>query len=340
MKSKYFPTIDFLRFFAALWVMGDHFFSNTGKAISFWKYGNLGVPLFFIISGFVIAFSVQGRTLKEFAIMRFLRLYPLFWFACLTTFLITCIVPNGDPVSLKDLLINLTMAGVKGGAGRLVDAAYWSLAVEVAFYGLIGVFVAIFSFSRIRLFYGFWLLVSYLIFFFGVESNIFAQFTLARHAPYFIFGGFLALLIQNLSTSTLKQKIIDTGGMALASGLAFCAMNYSLLPYWESDPRDKFYVILINTLFFLLIPLIVYISRYITNQYVIKYAIIAGGVTYPVYLLNQKLGGMFIDSFGEKHSLSMLTITTMILVILISYVLYTYDNKFRKFCLTKLNLKK
>ncbi len=38
------------------------------------KYGFLGVPGFFVISGFVIAYSAEGRTATGFAIARFSRI--------------------------------------------------------------------------------------------------------------------------------------------------------------------------------------------------------------------------------------------------------------------------
>jgi peptidoglycan/LPS O-acetylase OafA/YrhL len=50
-------------------------------------YGFLGVPVFFIISGFVIAFSAEGRTPREFAIARFTRIYPTFLLCMTLTFL-------------------------------------------------------------------------------------------------------------------------------------------------------------------------------------------------------------------------------------------------------------
>jgi peptidoglycan/LPS O-acetylase OafA/YrhL len=43
--------------------------------------GGLGVDVFFVISGLVIAISTEGRTAAGFAKARFLRLYPAF-FVC------------------------------------------------------------------------------------------------------------------------------------------------------------------------------------------------------------------------------------------------------------------
>jgi peptidoglycan/LPS O-acetylase OafA/YrhL len=45
------------------------------------------VPAFFVISGFVIAYSAEGRTATGFAIARFSRIYPTFVF-CMT---LTCL---------------------------------------------------------------------------------------------------------------------------------------------------------------------------------------------------------------------------------------------------------
>ena len=50
---------------------------------SYAQYGFLGVPVFFIISGFVIAYSAEGRTPVGFAIARFSRIYPTFLFCVL-----------------------------------------------------------------------------------------------------------------------------------------------------------------------------------------------------------------------------------------------------------------
>jgi len=75
------------------------------------KYGFLGVPGFFVISGFVIAYSAEGRTATGFAIARFSRIYPTFVFCMTLTSLAIAVlgVPHFD-TSVKQWLANLFIA--------------------------------------------------------------------------------------------------------------------------------------------------------------------------------------------------------------------------------------
>jgi peptidoglycan/LPS O-acetylase OafA/YrhL len=52
--------------------------------VPYFKYGFLGVQLFFVISGFVIACSAENRTALEFGIARIARIYPGF-LVCMTS---------------------------------------------------------------------------------------------------------------------------------------------------------------------------------------------------------------------------------------------------------------
>ena len=73
-------------------------------------YGGLAVPLFFIISGFVIAISMEGKSARQFAFGRFIRLYPTFWICLLLTALTLYSWGAADQhYSLGTFLANLTM---------------------------------------------------------------------------------------------------------------------------------------------------------------------------------------------------------------------------------------
>ncbi len=150
-----FQHIDALRGVAAVSVVIAHavaaFLAFTPAAeqkivrdaMCYLGFGRYGVFLFFMISGFVIPFSLRGERgagLRAFAISRFFRLYPLYWgsiglalIAMRATGISTGEV--ADPFSPGVVLVNATMLqGFFGFDG--LQIVYWSLHAELAFYGL------------------------------------------------------------------------------------------------------------------------------------------------------------------------------------------------------------
>ncbi len=97
--------------------------------------GIFAVGLFFLISGFVIPFSLERRTLGGFVIRRFFRLYPTLWCSMAITILTVVLISGhrGFPYSGSTVATNGGL--MSGYAGRYyVDPAYWTLAIEEVFY--------------------------------------------------------------------------------------------------------------------------------------------------------------------------------------------------------------
>jgi peptidoglycan/LPS O-acetylase OafA/YrhL len=136
--------LDSLRGLAAVVVMLFHYttkfdelFGHTTPLAWHAPLGKFGVNLFFIISGFVI-FMTLARTARamDFFISRFSRLFPAFWAAVIVSFLLTHLlgVP-GKTVSLETAALNLFMIHGMFGIPD-VDGVYWTLEIELIFYGL------------------------------------------------------------------------------------------------------------------------------------------------------------------------------------------------------------
>jgi peptidoglycan/LPS O-acetylase OafA/YrhL len=87
------PALTGLRFFAAFFILFEHAcdwiaqFQNSDVRHYFAFVGIYGMPLFFVLSGFVIHYNYRdlfmkaglARALSEFAVARFARLYPLYF---------------------------------------------------------------------------------------------------------------------------------------------------------------------------------------------------------------------------------------------------------------------
>jgi peptidoglycan/LPS O-acetylase OafA/YrhL len=286
--------------------MSFHYFLGFSGEIHWYRYGNLGVPLFFIISGFVISQSVANASTKAFALGRFIRLFPLFWIICTATYIFTLVMPNGHPVLFPEYLISMTMLGDHFGSllgyAHIVDAAYWSLAVELIFYFGIGLFVYLFKWKNIRWFTALWFAVSALSFYFHRDESFIAKTLLVRHASYFLFGITL-MLIASSKYESWKWKAYDYAfliGMAVYGALiSFRALP----PYLVPHPYDANIVATLQVAFFVIATLLVYLSRYVTNQKWINTCIAIGGLTYPLYLMHQTIGNTLIGYFHTWNAL-------------------------------------
>lgn len=160
MTRQRYAHLDGLRAVAALAVMVEHLFGDLLRQAPFatgpmsalarsvvenLSLGRFGVVLFFLISGFVVPFSIQGeRPLRHFAISRLFRLYPALWLALAVLTLTARLAGDAPPAAT--VLANMTMAPPLFGQPWL-SPIYWTLFVELAFYLLAAL---LFAAGRLR----------------------------------------------------------------------------------------------------------------------------------------------------------------------------------------------
>jgi exopolysaccharide production protein ExoZ len=135
----YFYAIDVIRFLAALSVVGFHlgYLNDIADFRPIWPvtwFGWVGVEIFFVISGFVIANSANGKAPMHFLKGRALRLYPAAWCCATIAFIVVLAVSDG---SFGQLLPSYARSIALIPKGPWIDDVYWTLAVEIGFYALI-----------------------------------------------------------------------------------------------------------------------------------------------------------------------------------------------------------
>lgn len=140
--SRTISSLDGLRAVSIVLVIFQHFSSSHqfGPHDYLWRFqlGDLGVRVFFVISGFLITSLLMeeharhGRIdLYSFYARRFLRIFPAYYFFLAAVFVLTIssLVPN----QLSDLISPLFYLSNYFETSRLL-AHTWSLAVEQQFY--------------------------------------------------------------------------------------------------------------------------------------------------------------------------------------------------------------
>ncbi|WP_329580827.1 acyltransferase [Kitasatospora sp. NBC_01250] len=323
--------LDGLRLGAALSVLLFHY---VGKPVGWeqaWRgapdkllpgvhavalYGWLGVELFFLISGFVICMSCWGKRPRDFLVSRLIRLYPAYWVAVLITSVV--VVAAGYPFStVKDItartvLINLTMLQQPYGA-TAIDPSYWTLWVEMLFYLLFAVVVAMgLTYRRVVAFCGIWTFAAAIAP--SVGLPLLDTLTQPAYAPLFV-AGVTIYLMHRFGANLLLWGLLGFSWLAAQYRLEGSVQMYQQwLPEHISWSRS----VAVMTCCFLLV-LGAALGAFDWIQW--RWLTLAGALTYPVYLLHQEVGltmiGWLRQRLAPAPTLAMVTVGVLVLAWLV-----------------------
>jgi peptidoglycan/LPS O-acetylase OafA/YrhL len=150
LADKRFHFIDALRGIASLGVVlfhaveGQHISQLPSSVRHLAEYGELGVPIFFVISGFVIAHSLRDQQMTvplmgSFIVRRSIRLDPSYWIAIALTIAFSVLATKmvagrpADQFTAAQIAAHLTytqdILGFKN-----INAVFWTLCFEIQFY--------------------------------------------------------------------------------------------------------------------------------------------------------------------------------------------------------------
>lgn len=141
---KNLHTIQLLRFIAATLVVIFHSYKeliglelNFPEALNFTPFGQVGVHIFFVISGFIMVYTSWDRferpgAVKTFLILRCLRIFPIFWIFN-TLYFLFCHYANKifSEVSVASFLLSYTLFP---NYSSLALGPAWTLSFEMFFY--------------------------------------------------------------------------------------------------------------------------------------------------------------------------------------------------------------
>lgn len=151
-RSGHLPIIDALRGIAALSVCWFHytnvlFAEQFGAYKASGRYGWLGVEIFFVISGFIIPFSLfraryQVSSFFRFMLKRIARLDPPFLASIvivLSSFWLSSLLPGHPPYRIPWAQVLAHLGYVNAFLGMpWLQMSYWSLAIEFQYYIFVG----------------------------------------------------------------------------------------------------------------------------------------------------------------------------------------------------------
>jgi peptidoglycan/LPS O-acetylase OafA/YrhL len=225
MTAAFSIYLDLIRFLAAFAVLLDHLAAYPfSKGLVYWRlgsYANVAVMIFFLLSGYVIAYvsSTRERTVKDYTISRLARLYSVTVIALLLTCLFDRIgmyvnpdfyaipkvlprPPSWDGYLSSLLFLNeYQIFGLHGKVSPGSNQPFWSLSFEATYYAVAGLLL----FAPRRFAYAISLL---LLGFAGIKIAIllpmwFIGYFLYQTKDRFKFGTRMSLIIFPLSTTLI-----------------------------------------------------------------------------------------------------------------------------------------
>jgi peptidoglycan/LPS O-acetylase OafA/YrhL len=319
-------TLDLLRAVAVLAVLFYHYAFRGAAADGFTdvslpaliplaKYGSLGVQLFFVISGFVIAYSAEGRTAIGFAIARVARIYPAFLFCMTVTFVITLAI--GAPrfeASAGQWLANLIIVA-PALKQPFMDGAYWSIVNEITFYGWVFVLIALGLFRR------------------GIVAIVIVWIALSMVNEALLHSGLLRRLFVTDQSGFFCAGLVlyeifrgrrDRTVMLLLALAALTAIDQAFIgAAWDrahyQTEFDSLVIAAITLASIGAVALAMQVRRLPIPAGVI---VAIGGLTYPFYLLHQHIGYMLLNTFAGRGSPALLIAAVMLAMLLGSWLVW------------------
>lgn len=281
------------------------------------QYGFLGVPVFFAISGFVIAYSAEGRNAVGFGIARFSRIYPTFVVCMTLTFAVTALFGAGIfEVSLKQWFANLFIGATLLGQ-PYVDSAYWSLVIEVVFYAWIAAFIALGWFPRrIDTIILVWLAIT-LANELTIDAPIFEKIFIADDSGFFVVG----LLIYQHYRGRRDAKLWALSALALGTAV-FQAIHK--LERLGAHPQGAYDPKVVAVLCVVSLAVVFLATRIKRVPLPAKLLLAAGGITYPLYLLHMQLGYVALAA-AAPHQYAVLPVVSVIaLAVVLAWVVWRF----------------
>ncbi len=292
--------LDLLRLAAALMIVAFHF-GYRGPATAGWTPSAFpefapvaremwaGVSFFFIISGFVIAWSAEKRDAYAFAVARVARLYPAFVVCmCVSAAAMALLAPPGVDefrMTLARWAANLPLVS-KAFGQPFVDGAYWSIVVEAVFYGWVALLLALGLFQkRLHAILAIWLIVGFLneIYF---QNKALQHLLVTRHAGYFMLGILSYAIFRKGGMPMWREAGLGVAAFALclADDRAYVGWMAAELGYAQAW-SPTFAALKLAAML-----VILNVAVRMRAALPVPVCMAMGGLTYPLYLLHQNLG--------------------------------------------------
>lgn len=302
-----------------------------------WDYGWIGVQLFFIISGFVVTYTLsKSKNAKEFILKRITRIYPALWIILPIVYLFQLLTPYSnlkDRSTISNLLGSMTLVPptILNLANLFsfdwLTLVLWSLKVEMIFYIACAILYNYLSHIKVVSFISYICIASSLLLILDYELKLDNRY-FDSVIKLVLALGFNYLPWFTIGMLCYKQKILLSNELyriILFSGLAIITTRSDRLIY------SAVTALIIILLF--LITIFIKFPKVLRNQLIQK----LGVSSYEMYLIHQGVGIPILIFMISKFNLTINE--SIFLMLIIVSALFTFSAIICEFITSKINIK-
>lgn len=337
--SKMIISIQLLRFLAALLVVLTHTRREVGELMPF---GDFGVDVFFVISGFIMSFITVNGT-EFFLVKRLLRIVPLYWLCTVVLAMIAFGLPsllNSAEFDARHLLASLFFFPhwSQGTEFKPILLLGWTLNYEMFFYGLF--YLAMLMSHRYREYLcSAMLIMAYLLLNIVVDPGKTSplRFYESPIIFEFVFGMMLAIAYRRWSlfrgTLPLRYAFI----LVLASASIFVLSSFDISPSVDG-PAFRWIVWGGAALMLVIAGLGLEKHFQATSQAVRKTLLLLGELSYPMYLVHIYLIALLSRLLGlaDAGAVMLFVVSTALTMVASYTVSRFYDIPIRRYLTRRL----
>lgn len=277
--------------------------------------GNLGVILFFIISGASLMYVYEDRLdLKKFYKKRFLGIYPMFWIAFIISFLANFYVNRGYDHTIPKKYFIFSILGCDGNAAWYVKTFYqvgeWFLSVIVLLYivfPLLRKLVNDFTWLTLVLVTAIALLIS-----FNYNATLPVECFFVNRIPEFVFGMIFMKKIKKVNLWMLIPSII-------------CLSMFEIFQFPTINTMIRIYCVGVSSFLVL-----VFLFSHIKWNFIKVISAFISKYSYPIFLVHHSFMIIFFRNFWgltlTVTDILILYTMTALLTLLLSYLLVKLTN--------------
>jgi peptidoglycan/LPS O-acetylase OafA/YrhL len=252
---------------------------------------------------------------------RFLRLFPMYWIALIFIFLVSQFgIWQRPGLIAENFYYSLTMAP-KSFSHEWLDSAHWFLEKQLQFYLIVLLVLAVRAGKYLRYIFTWWAMIGLFWSTFGFENF-----------GIWYLNGFFALIAGGAIIFSIRESGFNKIRIAglISSYVWALSSRIDLIPWLDKNRGPGHSALVIGTVVTVLYLLMLLTLTRGVSRLHLRGIATAGAITYPLYLIHNRVGGWAIARFASPENQYFVYLIAILVLILFAFLILKAESRIMK----------